>query len=69
MTEAVQGICNFAFSQLHARRLEIRCDTKNIKSKLIPERLQFELEGIIKNEDVSVDGSELRDTYIFAKIN
>jgi RimJ/RimL family protein N-acetyltransferase len=69
MTEAVQGIGNFAFSQLHARRLEIRCDTKNIKSKLIPERLQFELEGIIKNEDVSVDGSELRDTYIFAKIN
>lgn len=68
MTEAVEGICNFAFSQLNARRLEIRCDTKNTRSKLIPERLQFELEGIIKNEDLSVDGSELRDTYIFAKI-
>ncbi|WP_284646153.1 GNAT family N-acetyltransferase [Paenibacillus silviterrae] len=42
--------------------------TKNTRSKLIPERLQFELESIIKNEDLSVDGSELRDTYIFAKI-
>lgn len=68
MTEAVEGICDFAFSQLNARRLEIRCDTKNTRSKLIPERLHFELEGIIKNEDLSVDGSELRDTYIYAKI-
>ncbi|BBH20660.1 hypothetical protein Back11_20050 [Paenibacillus baekrokdamisoli] len=69
MTEAVQGICNFAFNQLNARRLEIRCDTKNTKSKSIPERLKFNLEGISKNEDLSVDGSELRDTYIFAKVN
>ncbi|MNW05058.1 hypothetical protein D3C71_2012490 [compost metagenome] len=68
MIEAVQGICDFAFNQLNARRLEIRCDTKNSKSKAIPERLKFNLEGIIKNEDLSVDGSELRDTFIFAKI-
>ncbi|NOU97145.1 GNAT family N-acetyltransferase [Paenibacillus sp. LMG 31456] len=69
MTEAVKGISDFAFSRLNARRLEIRCDTKNIRSKLIPERLQFELEGIIKNEDVSVDGNELRNTFIFGKIS
>lgn len=68
MTEAVQGISAFAFNQLDARRIEIRCDTKNSKSKLIPERLGFDLEGVIKNEDVSVDGTEWRDTYIFAKI-
>ncbi|SFT09394.1 GNAT family N-acetyltransferase [Paenibacillus sp. BC26] len=68
MTEAVKGICDFAFSQLNARRLEIRCDTKNTKSKLIPERLHFEREGTSKNEDLSVDGSEWRDTFIFAKI-
>lgn len=68
MIEAVQGICDFAFNQLNARRLEIRCDTKNNKSKVIPERLKFNLEGISKNEDLSADGNELRDTYIFAKI-
>ncbi|WP_337102692.1 GNAT family N-acetyltransferase [Paenibacillus sp. YIM B09110] len=68
MTEAVQGICDFAFSQLNARRLEIRCDTKNTKSKAIPERLRFNLEGVIRNEDLSVDGSELRDTCLYAKI-
>ncbi|MDR6551817.1 GNAT family N-acetyltransferase [Paenibacillus qinlingensis] len=68
MTEAVKAICDFACNQLQARRLEIRCDTKNTRSKLIPERLHFELEGTIKNEDLSADGSEWRDTFIFAKI-
>lgn len=68
MTEAVEGISEFAFSQLNARRLEIRCDTKNSRSKLLPERLGFELEGVIRNEDLSADGTEWRDTCIFAKI-
>ncbi|GLX69626.1 GNAT family N-acetyltransferase [Paenibacillus glycanilyticus] len=68
MTEAVKGICDFAFTQLDARRLEIRCDTKNTRSKLIPERLHFELEGTIRNEDLSADGSEWVDTCIYAKI-
>jgi ribosomal-protein-serine acetyltransferase len=68
MTEAVQGICDFAFVELKARRLEIRCDTKNSKSRAIPERLGFDLEGVLRNEDLSVDGIELRDTFIFAKI-
>lgn len=68
MTEAVEAICDFAFNQLDARRLEIRCDTRNSKSKLLPARLGFELEGIIRNEDLSADGTEWRDTCIFAKI-
>lgn len=69
MTEAIQGVCEFAIHQLDAKRLEIRCDTRNSKSKLIPERLGFILEGVLRNEDLSVDGNELRDTYLFAKYN
>jgi ribosomal-protein-serine acetyltransferase len=69
MTEAVQGISDFAFNALRARRVEIRCDTLNDKSRAIPERLGFTLEGTLRNEDTSVDGSTLRDTFIFAKIN
>ncbi|RXZ77454.1 N-acetyltransferase [Paenibacillaceae bacterium] len=68
MTEAIQGIANFAFSELKARRLEIRCDTLNAKSKSIAERLSFTLEGILRNDDISADGSRLRDTFIFSKI-
>ncbi|TVY10545.1 GNAT family N-acetyltransferase [Paenibacillus cremeus] len=68
MTEAVQGITAFAFDELHARRVEIRCDPNNVKSRAIPERLGFILEGILRNDAVSADGSQLRDTCVFAKI-
>jgi ribosomal-protein-serine acetyltransferase len=68
MTEAVQGITNFAFNELKARRVEIRCDSRNIKSRKIPERLSFTLEGILKNNAISVDGSRLIDTCVYAKV-
>ncbi|WP_205092491.1 GNAT family N-acetyltransferase [Thalassobacillus pellis] len=67
MTEAVEGITAFAFNELKANRVEIRCDTRNQKSRKIPVRLGFELEGILKNEDVGMSGG-LRDTCIYAKI-
>ncbi|WP_316570285.1 GNAT family N-acetyltransferase [Neobacillus sp. YIM B06451] len=67
MTEAVQGIFDFAVSQLSAKRIEIRCDSRNVKSRAIPERLGFQLEGILRNDVLSVDG-DLRDTCVFAKI-
>jgi len=67
MTEAVSGITDFAFRELNAKRVEIRCDVKNKKSRAIPERLGYSLEGILKNDDWSVDKSELRDTCIYAK--
>lgn len=68
MTEAVNGISKFAFNELKAKRVEIRCDSLNEKSKAIPERLGFVLEGILKNDDLSMDGTRLRDTLIYAKI-
>ncbi|WP_082234906.1 GNAT family N-acetyltransferase [Halobacillus massiliensis] len=68
VTETVAGITDFAFKELKARRLEIRCDSKNRKSRTVPERLGFHLEGILQNEDLSVDETELRDTCIYAKI-
>ncbi|MFS0820645.1 GNAT family N-acetyltransferase [Bacillus sp. 1P02SD] len=68
MTEAVKGIAEFAFNELNANRVEIRCDEKNRKSRAIPERLGFTLEAILKNEDVSPVTNELRNTCIYAKI-
>lgn len=34
MTEAVNGITNFAFYELNAKRVEIRCDSLNSKARL-----------------------------------
>ncbi|HDR7866350.1 TPA: GNAT family N-acetyltransferase, partial [Bacillus cytotoxicus] len=68
MTEAVKGIIDYAFSELKANRLEIRCDPTNRKSRAIPEKLGFKLEGILENSSVAVDGNGLRDTCVFAMI-
>lgn len=69
MTEAVEGVMHFAFDTLKAHRVEIRCDFQNDRSKAIAQRLKFTLEGVLRNDDVAVDGSDLRDTCIFAKIS
>lgn len=69
MTEAVEEITAFALSELKANRLEIHCDTLNVRSRAIPERLGFSLEGILLRDDLSADGTELRDTAIYAKIS
>jgi RimJ/RimL family protein N-acetyltransferase len=67
MTEAVKGVTGFAFQQLKANRIEIRCDMKNIRSRAIPERLGFILDGIHYNDAIAIDSDELRDTCIYAK--
>ncbi|MDQ0256869.1 RimJ/RimL family protein N-acetyltransferase [Evansella vedderi] len=68
ITEAVRRISDFAFDDLKARRVEIRCDATNTRSRAVAERLGYQLDAILKNEDVSVDGKELRDTCIFSKV-
>ncbi len=68
ITEAVTGISNFAFVQLGAKRVEIRCDAKNRRSAAVPQRLGFTLEGTLRNEAVDHNTGELRSTMIFAKI-
>ena len=68
ITEAVAGITDFAIRELGAKRIEIRCDAKNVRSAAIPQRLNFELEGTLRNDDRHHLSGELRDTLIFAMI-
>ncbi|UOR11196.1 GNAT family N-acetyltransferase [Halobacillus amylolyticus] len=68
-TEAVAGITEFAFKELSAKRVEIRCDSNNSKSMAIPERLGFKLEGVLRNDDLSVEEKELRDTCVYSKVD
>lgn len=67
ITESTEAITKFAFTELNAKRVEIRCDSRNTKSRAIPEKLGFTLEGILKNEGISVESKEPRDTCVFAK--
>jgi RimJ/RimL family protein N-acetyltransferase len=67
VTEAVKLLTAMAFEGLAARRLEIRCDPRNVKSRAVAERCGFELEGILRNEALGVDGDP-RDTCVYARI-
>lgn len=65
VTEAVRAITAYALDVLGARRVEIRMSTRNERSRRIPERLGFVLEGVLRNDARHLDGS-LRDTCVFA---
>jgi RimJ/RimL family protein N-acetyltransferase len=66
ITEATAGLTKFAFEQLGARRIEIRMDEQNLKSKAVPERLGFRLEGRFINDALNMQ-SVPRNTLIYAK--
>lgn len=44
--EGAHAITLYAFKVMNAKKVSIKCDKDNIKSRKIPERLGFELEGI-----------------------
>ncbi|MFD1775723.1 GNAT family N-acetyltransferase [Paenibacillus rhizophilus] len=67
ITEAVNGITDFAIRELEANRIEIRCNAKNVKSAAVAERAGFKLEGIFRNNRRAESG-ELGDTKVYAKV-
>lgn len=68
MTEAVEKLADFGLNNIKFRRIEIRCESTNLKSRAIPEKLGFVFEGILRNDDLSADGSKLTDTCFYSII-
>src|SRR6266496_4858417 len=58
ITESVRLLTDYAFDNLKANRIEIRCDELNTRSAAIPKRLGFVLEGRLRNH---LDRSRSRD--------
>lgn len=67
MSEAVDGLTQFAFCNLKANRIEIRCDTRNIASRRVAEHCGYHLEAIFINNFIDPSG-ELRDDSIYTKV-
>jgi ribosomal-protein-serine acetyltransferase len=51
MTRACAALIDYAFGPLRLHRVEIRAATENLRSRAIPERLGFQLEGIARDAD------------------
>ncbi len=67
MMEAVQLLTNFAFNKLGAKRVEIQCDERNIRSANVARRLGYKQEGLLRNEFLAPDGTA-RNTLVFSLI-
>lgn len=67
ISEAVAGITNFAFGVIGGERVEIRCDTRNIRSANVAKRAGYTLEATFRHDSWANDGT-LRDTYVFGMI-
>lgn len=68
VSEAVRALTAMAFDHLRARRVEIRMDDTNRRSRAVAERCGFELEGILRNDSLTPAG-EPRNTCVYARVS
>jgi RimJ/RimL family protein N-acetyltransferase len=66
-TEAVRGIVAFAFEDLSAQRVEIRCASENRPSARVADRAGFRLEGELRSAEVDAQGNP-RNVLVFSMI-
>ena len=64
-TEASRLMMTLAFAHLGAERLEIRCDTRNLRSAAVPKRLQYVHEATLRRDRRDA-GHALGDSHVFA---
>jgi ribosomal-protein-serine acetyltransferase len=68
MTEAVLLVLKMLREVLHVRRVQIRSDEQNFKSRAVAERAGFQLEGILRKDCVAT-GGRLRNTCVYSWID
>ena len=67
VSEAVNALTRFAFEYLQAKRVEIRCNARNVRSLAVMKRLGFNYEALLKMSDAHALSIEDRDTLVYAR--
>lgn len=65
--EAVNALTLLAFNSFRARRVEIRCDEQNVRSRKTAERTGFIFEGVLRHDSLKPDGL-VRNTVVYSQI-
>ncbi|HEX8247794.1 MAG TPA: GNAT family protein [Pyrinomonadaceae bacterium] len=66
VTRGCRVLIDYLFDELKLNRIQINCNVKNVKSRAIPERLGFQLEGI--HRQVEFFDSRFGDWAIYAML-
>jgi ribosomal-protein-serine acetyltransferase len=66
MTHAVQSLTDHAFEIWRLNRVEIRTGVENTRSRSIPERLEFQQEGVLR--DAELVGDRYVDQAVYAML-
>jgi ribosomal-protein-serine acetyltransferase len=66
ITQCVKALTTYGFESLNLHRIEILCASVNVKSKAVPERLGFVLEGTVRENRI-VNGA-FCDTLIYGML-
>lgn len=65
MVKSLNALIQYAFNSMKMNRLEIKCAVGNERSRRIPIKLNFKLEGVERDGEVSADG-HYNDLEVFS---
>ncbi|MDQ6788764.1 MAG: GNAT family N-acetyltransferase [Acidobacteriota bacterium] len=66
MTKCNRVLIDYLFDEMQLNRVQINCNVENIKSRAIPERLGFKLEGI--HQQAKFENNRFTDWAIYAML-
>jgi len=67
ITAAVRELARYGFAELTLHRIEIRTDVLNVASRAVAERLEFQLEGVLR-ESYRVAAERYSDDAVYSML-